>query len=66
MKKTKASLSLIILTLGLMSCAPTVKVEAQAPSKPIEINLNVKIDHEIRVKVDKKLDKMMKENEDIF
>ncbi len=37
-----------------MGCSPTVKVEA--PEKPITINLNVKIEHEIRVKVDKELD----------
>jgi hypothetical protein len=35
------------------ACAPTVKVAA--PDKPITINLNVKIEHEIRVKVDKDL-----------
>ncbi|TAL34878.1 MAG: YnbE family lipoprotein [Alphaproteobacteria bacterium] len=35
-------------------CSPTVKVEA--PDKPIEINMNIKIDQEVRVKVDKDLD----------
>jgi len=38
----------------LVACTPTVKVEA--PDKPIEINLNVKIEHEVRVKVDRELD----------
>jgi hypothetical protein len=36
------------------ACTPTVKVEA--PDKPIEINLNVKIQQEVRVKIDKDLD----------
>ena len=49
------------LTLG---CAPTVKVEA--PDKPIVINLNVKIEHEIRIKVDDQLDAIFAENEDLF
>ena len=34
-------------------CNPTVKIEA--PDKPIEINLNVKIEQEIRIKVDRDL-----------
>jgi hypothetical protein len=38
----------------LTACNPTVKVEA--PDKPIEINLNVRISHEIRVKVDRELE----------
>ena len=38
----------------LNGCAPTVKIEAS--DKPIVINLNVKIEHEIRVKVDKELE----------
>lgn len=40
--------------LLLAACSPTVKVEA--PDKPIEINLNVHISHEIRVKVDRELE----------
>ena len=53
-----------IMSLSVMNCSPTIKVSA--PDKPVEINLNVKIDHEIRVKVDKEIDKMLKNNEDIF
>ena len=45
-------------------CAPKVKVEA--PDKPIEINMNVKIEHEIRVKVDKELDEMFDEESELF
>ncbi|NUF28260.1 YnbE-like lipoprotein [Gilliamella bombicola] len=41
----------------LIGCSPTVKV--QAPSEPININLNVKIDHEINIKVDKALDNII-------
>ena len=48
----------------LSSCTPTVKVEA--PDKPLEINLNVKVDHKITVKVDKDLEKVMENNDDIF
>lgn len=53
----------LILTVS-MACSPRVAVEA--PKEPITINLNVKIDHEVRVKVDKELDKVFAENENLF
>lgn len=40
--------------LAIAACSPTVKVEA--PDKPIEINMNIKIEQEVRVKVEKDLD----------
>jgi len=48
----------------LMACSPTVRVEA--PTEPITINLNVKIDHEIRVKVDRELEGLFSEDSDLF
>ena len=48
----------------LVGCAPTVKVAA--PEEPIEINVNVKIEHEIRVKVDDELDEVFAEDSQIF
>lgn len=45
-------------------CTP--RVEVAAPDKPITINLNVKIDHEIRVKVDKELDQVLSKNSGLF
>lgn len=48
----------------LAACNPTVKIEA--PDKPIEINLNVKIEQEVRVKVDRDLDELLAENPDLF
>jgi hypothetical protein len=53
-----------LLVIALIGCTPTIRVEA--PSKPIEINLNVKIEHEIRVRVDKDLDELFVEESDIF
>ncbi|MCL4126699.1 UNVERIFIED_CONTAM: hypothetical protein GTU68_013691 [Idotea baltica] len=47
-----------------MACTP--KVEVIAPSKPIEINMNIKIDHEVRVKVDKELDNIISEDSELF
>ena len=54
----------VAITMYLFGCAPTVKVEA--PDEPIEINLNVKIEHEIRVKVEKDIDELLSENEELF
>ncbi len=48
----------------LSACAPTVQVAV--PNEPITINLNVKIEHEILVKVDKEIDDLFTENSDLF
>lgn len=57
-------LFVLIFAQLVFGCAPTVSL--QAPDKPLEINLNVKIDHQISVKVDKQLDDVMSKNKDIF
>jgi hypothetical protein len=51
-------------TALLTACSPKVQVEA--PKEPIVINMNVKIEHEIRVKVDKELEHLFDENEEVF
>jgi hypothetical protein len=53
-------------TLWMMFSGCTPRVEVAAPEKPITINLNVKIDHEIRVKVDKELDQVLSSNSGLF
>ena len=60
---TKTMLT-VLATALLLGCSPTVKV--QAPKEPIEINLNVKIEHEIRVQVDKELEGLFDEEADVF
>ena len=50
--------------LALGACSPTVKIEA--PDKPIEINLNIKIDQQVRVKVDRELEDVLANNPDLF
>jgi len=60
----KRSLTLLALTGLLTGCSPTVKVEA--PDKPIVINMNMKIDHKVKVKVKEDLKKAKKDNPDIF
>lgn len=56
---------LLTLTCGfLLGCSP--KVELSASKEPITINLNVKIDHEVRVKVEKDLDKVLTPESGLF
>ena len=59
-----AGAALASLLLGLSGCNPTVKVEA--PDKPIVINLNVKIEQEVRVKVDKDVESLVNNNPNLF
>lgn len=51
--------TLIMAAFGLGACTPTVNVK----SEPIEINMNVKIQHEVRVKVDRELEDLFKDDE---
>lgn len=62
----KMKFPLLILMVGFLSaaCTPTVKV--QAPDKPIEINLNVKIEQEVRVRVERDLENLFEEDPELF
>ncbi|WP_233350429.1 YnbE family lipoprotein [Henriciella barbarensis] len=57
-----------ILAPGLVAivaaCTPTVRV--QAPTEPITINLNVKVEQEIRVKLEREVEDLIASNPDIF
>jgi hypothetical protein len=58
---------LLVITASVLlmsACTPTVQVAA--PKEPITINLNVKIEHEIYVKVDKALDDVISESSGLF
>ena len=60
----KTLLYSLVLLASVAACTPTVKVEA--PKEPIEINLNVKIQHDIRVQVDDELKDLFKEDSGVF
>lgn len=55
---------ILVAAMGVTACSP--RVEVAVPSEPITINLNVKIEHEILVKVDKEIDSLLNEQSDIF
>lgn len=53
---------LFISLLG--ACEPTVRVEP--PREPITINLNVKVDADVRVKLERQAEDDIRNNNDIF
>jgi hypothetical protein len=46
----RSGLMLMVVAATLAACSPTVKV--QAPKEPITINLNIKLDADVRVKLE--------------
>jgi hypothetical protein len=55
----RLAMVLAILLLGT-ACNPTVKVET--PDKPIEINMNINIKHEILIKVEKQVEELLEDD----
>ena len=53
-----------LLIFAVTACTP--RVEVAMPTEPITINLNVKIDHQVRVKVDKELDDIFSDDSGLF
>ena len=56
--------SLSLAAAILAACTPTVQVAA--PTEPITINLNVRIEHEIRVQVEKDLTNIFSPDSGLF
>ncbi len=57
-------LGALFLGGALAGCTPTVKIEA--PKEPITINLNIKLDADIRVRVEDKAKDDIAANPDVF
>ena len=55
---------LLAVLFTITACTP--RIELAMPDEPITINLNVKVDHEIRVKIDKELDDLFDEDSGLF
>ncbi len=54
----------LLFTVLMAACTPTVQL--QAPDKPIEINLNVKIEQHVKVEIQRDARKVIANNKDIF
>ena len=48
----------------MAACEPTVRVEV--PKEPITINLNIKLDADVRVKLEEQAGQDIDKNKDIF
>lgn len=55
---------LAAVAMLLSGCVP--RIEVAAPKEPITINMNVKIEHEIHIKVDKDVETLLKSRSDLF
>jgi hypothetical protein len=55
---------LLAALLLVAGCQPRVALEA--PKDPIVINLNVKIEQEVRVKVERDVEDLFDENDELF
>ncbi|MFY9995115.1 MAG: YnbE family lipoprotein [Leclercia sp.] len=63
MKKLAGGITVSIILL-LTGCTP--RIEVAASKEPITINMNVKIEHEIHIKVDKDVESLLKSRSDLF
>jgi hypothetical protein len=54
----------LLLALTLLACQPSVQLKA--PDKPIVINLNVKIEREVRVKIEREVEDLLRDRKDLF
>ncbi|KFK94610.1 MULTISPECIES: YnbE family lipoprotein [unclassified Serratia (in: enterobacteria)] len=65
MNITTGPLLAVVLSACLLSgCIP--RIELATPKDPITINMNVKIEHEIRIKVDKDVENLLKNQSGLF
>jgi len=67
MRETPMRLKLMFAGVAagaVAACSPTVKVEP--PDKPIVINLNVKIEQEVRIKLERDVEDLIAQNDDLF
>ncbi len=48
----------------MAACTPRIALEA--PKEPITINLNIKIEQEVRIKVERDLEELFKSDKKIF
>ncbi len=64
LRQTLLTSAILSAAIALSGCSPKIAIET--PKEPITINLNVKIEHEILIKVDKQIDTLFDEKSDLF
>ena len=56
----------LLAIAGLLAAGCTPTGQVAPPEEPITINLNVRIEHEIRVRVEEELDEIFTEDSGLF
>ena len=56
----------VAMALGILLLSGCVRLEVATPEKPITINMNVKIEHEIQIRVDKDVEALLKNQSNLF
>ena len=64
LRRTFLGICLFAAVASAAACQPTVKIEA--PREPITINLNIKLDADVRIKLEKQAEDDIQANPDIF
>jgi len=54
----------MVCLASLLGCSPTVKLEA--PNEPITINLNIKLDADVRLKLEQTAADDIEKNPEVF
>ncbi|GAM96412.1 hypothetical protein U91I_00031 [alpha proteobacterium U9-1i] len=62
----KAGSGLLLMGAAVALTAGCIPVQVQAPDRPIEINLNVNIRHEVIVRLDQEARDLLNDNPDLF
>ncbi|EKN3723981.1 TPA: YnbE family lipoprotein [Yersinia enterocolitica] len=57
---------LVAILLGIFMLSGCLRLEVATPEKPITINMNVKIEHEIQIRVDKDVENLLKNQSNLF
>lgn len=60
----RPALVVVLCATLLSACVP--RIEVATPKDPITINMNVKIEHEIRIKVDSDVENLLKTHSGLF
>ena len=55
---------LLAAGLALAACQPSLQLKA--PDKPIVINLNIKIEREVRIKIEREVEDLLRDRKDLF
>ncbi|NOX81512.1 MAG: YnbE family lipoprotein [Alphaproteobacteria bacterium] len=65
-KRLKPAAMIVVVALAATMLGACTTIKLEGGDKPIEVNLNIKIDQEVRVKLDREIEDLIAANPDIF